>query len=156
LHRGDAVGGERVLDPLAALDDERHRLRALVGEAYDAGVGGRRGRETAIVPHDRRGGAVDREYRLAAGVTSQRKERARAIVALRQRRLDVAGFAGGEVLLDQHMRRLHRAVGAELAAGQVADRRHWPEGELDIAREVALVVDVARVAMRALGQAVER
>src|ERR1051326_1371465 len=90
---------------------------------------------------------LDPEIRHAA-----RLERPRPVFARRQRHLDDRGGARGKTALNLDVPGGDRAGDAIGADADRADLRIRLEGDLDIAREVAAVIDIAGRAMRPLRQ----
>ena len=144
LQRDDLGRSQRLAGPGAVLDQRRQLEARLVHEA-DLARGLRRQRLDTD-----RGRAQAGEG--AAGMLDvgrrARMQRAQAVAARRQICFDGAPLAGRQQELHRHVRRGHRAAQAVAAGHQRPDRRRRREGELDVALEIAAVVDVARGAVR--------
>ncbi len=152
LQRGDPVGGQRVLHPAAVLDDDG----AAAGRRVAQGHPVRLARRPAITPSS---------VTTTAGKLGRRHARSRlpgrspACAGGRGRAAPsnstVALLARFQRDVRPDVRRAHRPEQAELAGLDRADAGGRAQGQLDVAREVAAVVDVAGAAMRAVRQLVE-
>jgi len=151
LQGGDLVGGQRIGDPGARFDDQGAPALAVVVQAYRAGIGGRARRHLGPVDPHRRDRSVDVHIALPAGL-----QRPVAVAARRQVGRHDPALAGIEGDLQDHMRHRHWAEQAELAVLDRADGGGGLKAQLDIAREVAVVGDVAGLAMGGLRHPVER
>ncbi len=147
------MGSQRIGDPFAAFDDDAGIARPAIAHADLASRRWRAGGDRAAVDGDRwkflARPVVDVDLTAAL-------DRAQAIGTGRQGGADGSLLPRRQDLLHDDMRRRMRSVEAIFADRQLAHGGRRLEAELDIAREIGVVCDVARRAMRRLGQLIER
>ena len=151
-HGDDAFPGQGVSRPIAVLDDEEQRPVGVVVRDDLVLMPGFRQHDIGAAGGDFGDdpGVTDIGLRLAAGL-----DRAETIGAGSEREREAFARMRRDLGLQLDMRGRALPEHAQLAFGQEPQPRLGMKGQLDIAREVAFVVDIARRAMRPLGQLVQ-
>jgi hypothetical protein len=148
-HGNHAFARQRVLGPIAVLDDEHERLVALV--ANRKLVSGARffKHDVAAARHECRYDSVGSDFAIGfvAGLDG-----AKAVWAERQRQLKTLGGARRNFALKLDVPRRARAEHAHFPVRLRTNPGRGVKSQLDVAAEIAFVVDVASGAMRAFRQ----
>ena len=148
-HGDHPLAGQRVAGPIAVLDDEDERPVALVADRKLIPAVRSFKQNLAAARHERRDDAVgaDVAINFAARLDGPKTVRPR-----RQGEIKGLGRLRRNLALKLDVPRRARAEHAHLPVRQRTNPRLGMEGQLDVAAEIALVVDVAGGAMRAFRQ----
>src|SRR4029077_17881994 len=147
-----ALARQRVAGPIAVLDDKGERPVALVANRKLTSAVRFFEQDLTAARHERRDGAVRADVTISLAASL---DRAKTISALAQRQIKTLGRLRRNLALKLDVPRGARAEHAHLPIQRRTNPRLGVKSQLDVAAEIALVVDVARGAMRAFGQVLQ-
>jgi hypothetical protein len=148
-HGDHALPRQRVPGPVAAFDDEDERLVALVADREFVLTARLFEQNLTAARHERRDDFIGADVVIRFGASL---DGAKPIGARRQFQIKTLGGMRRNLALKLDMPRGALPQQAHLAVGKWTNPGRGMESQLDVAAEIALIVDVAGGAMRAFGQ----